>query len=106
MKLIVASRWAEKYFEPGSRPDLRTVRAWIASGEVPGKVIGKRAYVDEQSWLDKPATGDVLVDRVENAAAPTRPPLRSSARRGDRDRRGSSAPTSVRAAIESLARAT
>lgn len=44
--LILARTWIRETFEPGSRPTLAQVVAWIEAGEVPGRVLGDKAYVD------------------------------------------------------------
>jgi len=60
MKLLVGTEWAAKYF--GTPPDRRTIRSWVVRGDVPGRVIGKIAYVDEAAWLAAGNTGDDLAD--------------------------------------------
>lgn len=44
--LISARTWIRETFEQGSRPTLAEVAAWIQAGEVPGRVLGERVYVD------------------------------------------------------------
>ncbi|MBK5942756.1 hypothetical protein [Halorhodospira halophila] len=51
MRLITVDQFRQRYFADGSRPDRRTVRSWIESGEIPGRAVGKRHYVDEEAWL-------------------------------------------------------
>lgn len=64
-RLMVASDWAEKRFAEGSRPDMRTVRSWVAKGTVPGRIIGKLTYVDDDAFMAGPAgTGDAMADRI------------------------------------------
>ena len=44
--LILARTWIRETFEPGSRPRLADVVAWIKDGEVPGRIIAGTPYVD------------------------------------------------------------
>lgn len=44
--LILARTWIRETFEPGSRPKLAQVIAWIEAGDVPGRILGDKAYVD------------------------------------------------------------
>ncbi|WP_293371458.1 hypothetical protein [Nevskia sp.] len=60
MKLLAASDWIDKYFD--TPPDLRTVRGWVQRGEVPGRVIGKTTYVDDDAWKASVRTGNSLAD--------------------------------------------
>lgn len=61
MNLIAAKAWAEKYFDPISRPSEITLQRWLRAGTVPGRKVGKAWFVDEHAWL---ADGDDLVQRV------------------------------------------
>lgn len=63
MKLISIAEFREKYFSAGSRPDVRTVRRWVEDGTVPGRVVGKLIYINEDAWR-RTATGNELADRV------------------------------------------
>lgn len=64
MKLISVDEFRERYFTEASRPDPRTVRAWVEDGHVPGRVIGpKRCYIDRDAW-EAMSTGDALADKV------------------------------------------
>jgi len=45
----------------GQRPDLRTMRRWIDSGQLPGVVIAGWYYVDVMALERR--TGDPLVDK-------------------------------------------
>ena len=47
MKLMKARRWAEREFAEGSEPDIKTIRKWVESGEIAGKIIGGNVYVYE-----------------------------------------------------------
>ncbi len=64
MKLLVASEWVAKYFD--TPPDLRTVRGWVERGEVPGRVLGKLTYIDDEAWKASVRTGDALADKALN----------------------------------------
>jgi len=68
MTLITVERFIEVAFEEGSRPDPRTVRAWIDSAAVRGRKIRPRGkkrasyYVDLDAWRQ-------AAEAVEPAAA-------------------------------------
>ncbi len=62
MKLLAASEWVAKYFE--KPPDLRTVRGWVENGEVPGRVLGKKTFIDDEAWRASVATGNSLADKA------------------------------------------
>ncbi|HEU0198345.1 MAG TPA: hypothetical protein VFQ88_14185 [Nevskiaceae bacterium] len=62
MRLITTHEWAARYFSASSRPDKRTIYGWVAKGVLPGRIIRKLAYVDEDAWLE--STGDALADRI------------------------------------------
>ncbi|WP_320152139.1 hypothetical protein [uncultured Tolumonas sp.] len=47
MKLMKAKRWADREFASGSQPDLKTMKKWVESGEIAGKIIGGTVYVYE-----------------------------------------------------------
>ncbi|WP_018935693.1 MULTISPECIES: hypothetical protein [unclassified Thioalkalivibrio] len=66
MKLITVDQFRQRYFDQESQPQRRTVRSWIDAGEVPGKIVGKLYYVDEDAWLA--GTHDALVERVLQSA--------------------------------------
>tara|TARA_B100001079_G_scaffold190327_1_gene164182 strand:+ start:11373 stop:11576 length:204 start_codon:yes stop_codon:yes gene_type:complete len=40
-------------FEPGSMPSENTLRAWIDDGEIPGKRIGRKYYIDMSALEDE-----------------------------------------------------
>lgn len=52
----------ERYFDPGSGPDSRTVRSWIDQGVISGRVIGKLDFVDAAAF--ERSTGNALADRI------------------------------------------
>jgi hypothetical protein len=61
MKLIKATQFRLRFFEPGSEPSIKTLKKNIDDGDLPGKVIGTIYYVD----LDKLSKSDnPLVNRV------------------------------------------
>ena len=66
MKLITVDRFRGEFFEKGSAPDPRTVRSWIDQGIVPGRVLGKKAYVDKEAL--EAGTSSELVSRVMEAS--------------------------------------
>lgn len=45
MKLMKASLWASREFEVNSQPDNRTIKRWIETGKIQGRIIDERAYV-------------------------------------------------------------
>lgn len=61
-RLMKIGDWREQYFEEGSRPTMKTVRAWIDSGDVAGQRIGSSYYVDVSRW-DRDR-GNALVNKV------------------------------------------
>lgn len=64
MQLMTVQRFREQYFEAESRPSLNTLRKWIDEGEIRGKRIGNRYYIDEDGWqsseVDNPLVARVL----------------------------------------------
>ncbi|MFA9209430.1 MAG: hypothetical protein ACEQSN_14730 [Yersinia sp. (in: enterobacteria)] len=50
MKLMKARRWAEREFAEGSEPDIKTIRKWVESGEIAGRIIGGNVYVYEYQF--------------------------------------------------------
>ncbi len=50
------------YFADGHAPDPRVIRAWIDSGELPGRRVGRKYYVDAESFEE--STGNELADRI------------------------------------------
>lgn len=63
MRLLLATKWAERYFDTASRPDPRTARKWVEIHEVPGRIINGVAYVDLDQW-DGQRTGNALADKI------------------------------------------
>lgn len=53
-KLMRASQWAKREFAPGSVPTARTLRGWITSGHVQGRIIDGAAFIfdTEKAGLD------------------------------------------------------
>lgn len=69
MKLLNIRRFLEKYFDPKSAPDARTVRRWIDSNAIPGVVIERNYFINQESFESLlHSNGDQqvadLVDRV------------------------------------------
>ena len=50
MRLILAKKFISAYFDKGSAPDPRTVRSWVETNEVPGRIVGKQTYIDADAW--------------------------------------------------------
>lgn len=61
MKLMLAQRWAEKYFDESSRPDTQLLGRWCRQGKIPCQKVVGQWYIDEHEWL---AGGDDLVASV------------------------------------------
>ncbi len=53
--LVKARQWVRETFEDDSKPPLKTVREWVESGEVPGRVIGSQVFVDADQFALGPA---------------------------------------------------
>ncbi|AZZ97983.1 hypothetical protein [Pseudoalteromonas sp. R3] len=53
-KLMRASQWARREFAQGSIPTARTLRNWVESGEVAGRIIGSAVFIfeSEKAGLD------------------------------------------------------
>ena len=64
-KLMKIAEYRKKYFVKGSAPSDGTVRRWIASGVIPGEIIGCAHYVNVSSMN---LTGNPLVDAVLEAS--------------------------------------
>lgn len=61
--LVSPVEWIERRFRDAKRkPHPSSVRRWIESGELPGKKIGGRWFVDLAA--EKNETGNELVDKV------------------------------------------
>lgn len=64
--MITPQEWIEKRFPNAKKkPHPSSVRRWIENGDLPGKKIGGRYYVDEVA--EAVSTGDELADRVLRA---------------------------------------
>lgn len=61
-RLMKIAEFREKCFEEGSQPTMKTIRAWVDSGEIPGERIGSGYYVDLSRW-DK-RSNNALVNKV------------------------------------------
>ena len=66
MRLVLAKTWIQRHFDAADAPDERTVREWVRRGEIPGREIGRRTYVDDEAFAR--STGNALADRIEAAA--------------------------------------
>ncbi len=53
--------WIEATFAPGSRPTVQTVIRWIRTGDIAGRKIGHRWYVERRRL---PRDGDELARQV------------------------------------------
>jgi hypothetical protein len=83
MNLVSAEEFARSEFS--RPPDLRTIRSWISRGDIPGRKIGCRYYVDLAAF--RTSTGNKLADRLEriqqcvDSALPAGELIRTRARR-------------------------
>lgn len=64
MSLVKATIWIKENFAEGSRPDMRTIKRRIKNQELPGEIIGTRAYVNVSEIEHK----DSLISRILNDA--------------------------------------
>ena len=63
--MLTPQEWIDRRFpQAKKKPHPSSVRRWIESGELPGKKIGGRWYVDEVA--EQRRTGDDVVDRILN----------------------------------------
>lgn len=69
MRLVLADTWVARRFDPKDAPDARTVRSWVREGQIPGREIGRRVYVDDEAFSD--SSGDALTDQIMAAARET-----------------------------------
>jgi len=61
--MIPVQEWIDRRFSDAKKkPHAQSVRRWIDNGDVPGKKIGGRYFVDIE--LEQKQTGDELADRV------------------------------------------
>lgn len=50
-KLMKASRWGKREFEPGSIPDNRTIKRWIENGHLLGRIVdGTILVYSSEKW--------------------------------------------------------
>ena len=61
MPLLSIQEYCEKLFTPDSRPSHATVRRWIREGDLAGRRIGKKFFVDSAA-VD--SGGNPLVERI------------------------------------------
>lgn len=54
MKLQSIENWAKEHFVPGSEPDLQRVRRLLREGELPGRKVGGKWYVDLDGFESEP----------------------------------------------------
>lgn len=62
MKLMNISEYRRKRFVGTQAPSLSTLKRWIQSGEIPGRKIGGRYYVDMVA--ESKRSGDAKVDEI------------------------------------------
>ncbi len=70
--LETISAWTTRRFAPGSRPTTATVVRWIRTGEIYGRQIGGKWYIDEsvrvvatgQPQPEPVDTGNEVADRI------------------------------------------
>ena len=61
MKLITIDEYKRRQFTEQSAPHDSTIRRWIASGQLSGRIIGGTYYVCEHELK---SSGNELVDKV------------------------------------------
>ncbi|WP_238085278.1 hypothetical protein [Pseudescherichia vulneris] len=50
-KLMKASLWGKREFEPGSVPDNRTIKRWVENGVLMGRVVDGGVWVSSsEKW--------------------------------------------------------
>lgn len=50
-KLMKASLWGKREFEPGSVPDNRTIKRWIENGKLQGRIVDGTILVSSsEKW--------------------------------------------------------
>ncbi len=67
MQLMLAKDWIKECTAGDNRPTVRTVREWVRTGELPGQVIGRRIYVDNDAVQKR--TGNAVADAIIGAGA-------------------------------------
>lgn len=65
MQLVDASEFRDDYFPGKKKPDLRTIKRWIDTGKLPGRVIACHHYVDVLALSRE--TGNALADSILSA---------------------------------------
>lgn len=61
--LVTPKEWIERRFgDAKKKPHPSSVRRWIENGDLPGKKIGGRYYVEID--IEAVSTGNEIVDRV------------------------------------------
>lgn len=68
-KWISVTRWRELYFEEGDAPARNTVIRMIEDGELPGRRLGNRYYINQSEWerqTNAAGENDPLVQMVMN----------------------------------------
>ena len=71
-RLKKLSAFQADHFEPGSAPDAKTLKSDIDKGNLPGRKIGGKYYIDMAQYeaiTDKNPTGNPLVNKVLNKIA-------------------------------------
>lgn len=66
--LMSPEQWIENTFAEGSRPHIRTVRRWIANGELQSKKIGGSVYIEDTQFANRECqieNGYKPIDKLE-----------------------------------------
>ena len=62
-ELLSPTEWLDLRFAGAKkRPHINTVRRWIASGDLPGRIIGSSYFVDIAR--EQITRGDAVIDRI------------------------------------------
>ncbi|MEO1082429.1 MAG: hypothetical protein AAFY29_22935 [Pseudomonadota bacterium] len=54
MKLTAHTKWRREFFEKGDGPSKAEILEAVQCGEIPGRIIRGKPYIDVPRWLGKP----------------------------------------------------
>lgn len=64
MQLMTLKAFKARYFTPSSAPSDVTIKRWIEEGEIAGRKLGGKYFIDAHKFE---LTGNKLVDQVLSA---------------------------------------